>query len=153
MSTQDIDVTVTTPAEADTVYALLRDGATWPTWSPIGSFELDRPAADEPEGVGAVRIFRTPRPVGETVSVEQIVELIPDRRFSYVLISGLPLRGYRADVDLTPMDGGGTSIRWHSTFSARLPGVGPFYRVVLGRFVARVAQGLADHAASHPAQA
>ena len=127
------------------MYALLRDGATWPTWSPIGSFELDRPAADEPEGVGAVRIFRTPRPLGQTLSVEQIVELIPDRRFSYVLISGLPLRGYRADVDLTPTEGGGTAIRWQSTFSARLPGVGPFYCRVLGRFVAKAAQGLADH--------
>ena len=81
------------------------------------------------------------------MSVEQIVELVADRRFSYVLISGLPLRDYRADVDLTPTDDGGTAIRWHATFSGRLPGVGAFYQKVLGRFVAKVAQGLAERAA------
>ena len=149
MAFQDIDVTVTTSADPATVYALLRDGASWPSWSPIGSFELERPAADEPEGLGAVRIFRTPRPVGQSESHEQIVELIPDRRFSYVLVSGLPIRDYRADVDLTPTDDGGTSIRWHSTFrGGAVPGSGPFFRFVLGRFVAQVAQGLATRASA-----
>jgi hypothetical protein len=33
---------------------------------------------------------------------EEIVELIPDRRLSYVLLSGYPFRDYRADVDLEP---------------------------------------------------
>ncbi len=147
MAHHEIDVTVTTSADPATVYALLRDGASWPSWSPIGSFELERPAADEPEGLGAVRIFRTPRPIGQSESHEQIVELIPDRRFSYVLVSGLPIRDYRADVDLTPTDDGGTSIRWHSTFSGgRMPGSGPLFQRMLGKFVARVAQGLAARA-------
>ncbi len=147
MARHEIDVTVTTSAPPATVYALLRDGASWPTWSPIGSFELERPAADEPEGLGAVRIFRTPRPIGESVSHEQIVELVADRRFSYVLVSGLPIRDYRADVDLTPTAAGGTSIRWHSTFSGgRMPGSGPFFQYALGRFVAQVAEGLAARA-------
>jgi len=147
MGRQEIDVTVTTPADPATVYALLRDGAGWPDWSPIGSFELERPAADEPEGVGAVRIFRTPRPLGRSTSREQIVELIPDRRLSYVLISGLPVRDYRADVDLTPTDDGGTSIRWHSTFRGQTPGVGPLMQRVLGRFIDQTAHGLATRAA------
>lgn len=147
MGRHEIDVTVTTQADPATVYALLRDGASWPTWSPIGSFELERPAADEPEGLGAVRIFRTPLPIGQSESHEQIVELIPDRRFSYALISGLPIRDYRADVDLTPTDDGGTSIRWHSTFrGGAMPGSGTFYELVLGKFVTRVARGLAARA-------
>ena len=37
---------------------LLRDGATWPVWGKLDSFELERPGASEPEGLGAVRIFR-----------------------------------------------------------------------------------------------
>jgi uncharacterized protein YndB with AHSA1/START domain len=147
MGRQDIDVTATTSADPATVYALLRDGATWPSWSPIGSFELERPAADEPEGVGAVRIFRTPQRLGQSVSREQIVELIPDRRLSYVLISGLPVRDYRADVDLTPRPDGGTAIRWHSTFRGRAPGVGPFMQRVLGRFIDQMVRGLADRSA------
>ena len=69
MPSQDIRVSATTPASPETVYALLRDGASWPEWSPLGSFELERPAGDEPEGVGAIRIFRT----GRVTSREQIV--------------------------------------------------------------------------------
>ncbi len=140
-----IDVTAVSAAEPDTIYALLAEGSTWPTWSPIGSFELERPGPTAPEGLGAIRVFRT----GRTVSREELVELVPGRRLSYRLLSGLPLRGYRADVDLTP-DGTGTRIRWHSTFRPRVPGTGWLYRLVLGRFIQRCADGLAVYAAAAP---
>lgn len=55
---QHVDVQVQTSADAATVYALLRDGATWPTWSPIESFQLERVGELEPEGLGAIRMFR-----------------------------------------------------------------------------------------------
>ena len=42
MGSQVIEKTATTSAGADIVYALLRDGDTWPEWSPIDSFELER---------------------------------------------------------------------------------------------------------------
>lgn len=136
----EIDVRVTTTGSPATVYALLRDGATWPTWSPIGSFELRGEGTDDREGVGAIRMFRTAR----VTSVERIAELVPDRRLGYTLEHGMPLRDYRADVDLTP-DGGGTAIHWHSRFHAAIPGTGRFYRYVLGRFIRRCAEGLAAH--------
>jgi hypothetical protein len=141
MGLQEIDVRVTTTAPASTVYALLRNGASWPVWSPIGSFELREAAADEPEGIGAVRVFRT----GRVHSVERIVELVPDRRFGYALEHGLPITGYRADVDLTT-SGTGTEIRWHSTFRGTVPGTAWFCRLVLARFIKRCAEGLATHA-------
>ena len=130
----EIDVRVPTTASPAAVYALLRAGSTWPVWSPIRSFEL---RTDGAEDVGAVRVFRT----GQVTSVERIVELVPDRRLSYVLEHGMPLRDYRADVDVTPGE-----IRWHSTFRAKVPGTGWFYRWVLGRFIRRCAEGLAAHA-------
>jgi len=141
---QTIDVTAHSPADAAALYALLADGASWPTWSPLGSFELERPGGSEREGVGAVRVFRT----GRYTSREELVELVPGRRLSYVLLSGLPLRGYRADIDLTP-NGTGTEIRWHSTFRPKVPGTGWLYRVALTRFIRRCANGLA--AATQPA--
>src|SRR5215210_2273108 len=61
MGRQRIEHHATTSADPATVYALLRDGASWPSWSPIESFELERPGADEPEGVGAVRVLRAGR--------------------------------------------------------------------------------------------
>jgi hypothetical protein len=143
MARQHIDVRVRTTADPDRVYELLVDGAGWPVWSPLGSFELERPGDDEPEGVGAIRVFRT----GRVTSRERVVERVPGRRFSYELVSGLPLRGYRANIDLTP-DGDGTIIRWHSSFTARIPGTGWFYRRVLDSFLRRCAEGLAAHAAA-----
>jgi hypothetical protein len=137
MGLQDIDVKGRTSASPEAVYALLRDGSTWPAWSPLGSFELEAPGPDEPEGVGAIRVFRT----GRVTSRERIVELAPARRLSYELLSGLPLKGYRADVDLTP-DGEGTIVRWHSTFHAKIPGTGPLYRMALGRFIRQMVEGL-----------
>jgi hypothetical protein len=138
---QRISVRGVTPADADTVYALLRDGASWPRWSPLGSFELVREGKDEPEGLGAIRLFRT----GGIRSYEKIVALEPGRRFGYALDHGLPLRDYVAYVDLSPVDGG-TEIHWHSTFTAKIPGAGWFYRRFLGRFIGQVVAGLVDAA-------
>lgn len=140
-----IDVTVESAADPAAVYALLRAGETWPTWSPITSFEMVRPAP-APDGVGQIHIFHTKQVLNTVHSREEVVELVPDRRFSYTLLHGLPLKNYRADVDLTPT-ATGTSIRWHSTFSPAVPGTGWFYRAVLAAFIARCARGLAAHAA------
>lgn len=134
---QRISVRGVTAADADTVYALLRDGASWPRWSPLGSFELVRAGKDEPEGLGAIRLFRT----GGIRSYEEIVALEPGRRFGYALDHGLPLRDYIAYVDLSPVEGG-TEIHWHSTFTAKIPGTGWFYRRFLGRFIGQVVAGL-----------
>jgi uncharacterized protein YndB with AHSA1/START domain len=141
MPSQEIDVKATTRASPETVYALLRDGATWPEWSPLGSYELEESGENQSEGVGAVRMFRT----GWIRSREQIVELVPGRRLSYVLLSGLPIRNYRADVDLEPT-GDGTLIHWHSSFDPKIPGTGWLYRRQLGRFIERLVNGLAERA-------
>lgn len=147
MKRQHIDVRAHTTAHPETVYALLRDGASWPRWSPIGSFELERRAdSDDPEGVGAIRVFRSRRLGTKVTSREQIVELVPGRRFSYTLLSGMPIRGYRADVDLEPTKDG-TTIRWHSSFEPKVPGTGRLYRRILTGFIEECVSGLAAHAA------
>jgi Polyketide cyclase / dehydrase and lipid transport len=137
----EISVRVPTTASPHDLYELLRDGASWPVWSPIDSFELRRPAADEPEGLGAIRVFRT----GRHTSVERIAELVPAKRFSYELVRGLPLRGYRADIDLET-DGDTTVIHWHSTFRPKVPGTGWIYQRALGKFIQQCVEGLARYA-------
>jgi uncharacterized protein YndB with AHSA1/START domain len=143
MARQRIEHRATTSADPATVYALLRDGAGWPRWSPIESFSLEREGADEREGVGAVRVFRGGRVTGR----DEIVELVPDRRFAYTHTSSLPVRDYRGEVDLerTPE---GTAIKWVSSFEPKYPGTGWILRRALDGFVAKLANGLADHAAA-----
>ena len=141
MGRQRIEHRATTTADPATVYALLRDGASWPTWSPIDSVELERPGTGEPEGLGAVRLLRSGRVSGR----DTIVELVPERRFSYTHTSSLPVRDYRADVDLEPTPAG-TAIRWVSAFEPKVPGTGWLVRRALDGFVARLTHGLAAQA-------
>ncbi|WP_153034561.1 SRPBCC family protein [Amycolatopsis sp. YIM 10] len=137
MARKVIDVRAEFPVTPAQLYAVLREGARWPELTPLGSFELYRPGETEPEGVGAIRLFRTP----PFASYEQIVELEPDRRFSYTLLRGLPLRDYRVDATLTPV-GGGTELHWHCEFTPKIPGTGWFYRWFFGYFHAKVVAGL-----------
>jgi hypothetical protein len=145
MGQQVIDRTATTTGDPAAVYALLRDGSTWPEWSPLGSFELIDPGAPDdgaPEGVGAIRLFTT----GRVKSRERVVESRPGEVLSYTLQKGLPLRDYKAVITMTPTEGG-TEIRWHSTFRAKVPGTGWIYRRQLGAFIGECVQGLATAAA------
>ncbi|HEX3793193.1 MAG TPA: SRPBCC family protein [Acidimicrobiales bacterium] len=135
---QVIEHEVTSAAPPGAVYALLVDGSTWPSWTDFDSFELVDAGDGVPEGVGAVRIFHTKR----ISSRERVVRAEPDRLFSYVLESGMPLRDYVAVVTLTP-NGTGTTIRWRSTFRVKFPGTGWLYKSQLGRFIGQVAKDLA----------
>jgi uncharacterized protein YndB with AHSA1/START domain len=140
----EIDRRAVVPAPPAAVWADLVDGRSWPTWSPLGSYELVTAGSDGPDTpLGEVRIFRTKQVVGESEAREEVVEVVPERRLSYVLLGGLPLDGYRADIDLTPVDGG-TEVRWRSTFSAGAVR-GRFYRRFLGLFIQRCVDGLAAH--------
>jgi Polyketide cyclase / dehydrase and lipid transport len=138
MGRQRIEHHATTTADPATVYALLRDGASWPDWSPIDSVELERPGDTEPEGVGAVRVLRSGRVTGR----DTIAELVPDRRFAYAHASSLPVRDYRGEIDLTP-SAGGTEIRWVSTFRPKVPGTGALLRRGLDGFIEAMTDGLA----------
>ncbi len=141
MARQRIEHHATTSADPATVYALLRDGAGWPEWSPIESFALERQGAGEMEGVGAVRVFRAGRVTGR----DEIAELVPDRRLAYRHTSSLPIRDYVGEVDLEPRDGG-TEIRWVSTFRPLIPGTGALLRRGLDGFIAAMTDGLATRA-------
>lgn len=135
-------VRASSTAAPQDVYRLLEDGATWPQWSPIGSFALESEGPDGGESVGAIRVFTT----ASVHSREEILDLRPGELLSYSALSGLPIRAHRADVELTPSDGG-TAIAWREHFEPKVPGSGWLLRRFLRRFVQRCADGLAAHAA------
>ncbi len=138
----DIRVEVRSEAPPEAVWKLVADGASWPLHSQLGSFELEREGEEGGESVGAVRVFRT-RSRGRTyVSREQLVEIVPGRRLVYVLLSGLAVRDYRAEVDLSGADGGAL-LRWHSSFRPKIPGTGRLYERALRTMLTDLATGLA----------
>ncbi|MFI9006697.1 SRPBCC family protein [Actinosynnema sp. NPDC053489] len=140
---QRVDVRVRSDAPPERVYALAADSSTWPEWSPVVRYERER--AGDARGVGEVRVFHNKG--RKALTREEVVELTPNRRVGYVLLSGLAIRDYRAFIDFEP-DGGGTAIRWHSTFKPKTPGTGWLYRLVLQAVISRYARALAARAAS-----
>lgn len=146
MRGQPIAAEATTEAAPDAVWALLADRSTWPSWSPLGSHSGERPGQDgTPDGLGGIARFVT----GRYCVREEIVEREPPRRLSYALLSGLPLRDYRAVVELEPA-GAGTRIRWSATFAPKRPGTGWIYRLVLTRIFRGMVTGLATAACRRP---
>jgi hypothetical protein len=136
-SIKTINRTAVTSATPDIVYALLLDRPTWPSWSPLESFEHESDGIDGPNSLGAIGTFLT----GRTHSREELVELVPQRRLSYALLSGLPLRNYQGTVDIDAQRNR-TIIRWRSTFIAPF-GTGWAFRYGLGRFIGKTVAGLA----------
>ena len=140
-------VTARSAAPPDVVFDILADGARWSEWggplAPKSSWE--REGADEPGGVGAIRKLGA----WPVFSREEIVEHDRPRHLAYTLLSGMPVRDYRADVELTP-DGSGTTITWSGRFEPRIPGTGvvfeAFFRRVVGGFAKRLAATAATRA-------
>jgi predicted ester cyclase/uncharacterized protein YndB with AHSA1/START domain len=130
----EIDVRASTAAPPEQVWALLADVRTWPGWA-----GFDEAAVETGSGVGEVRRFR----LGRRTSRERVTVLEAPHRFAYELLSGLPIRDYRAEVTLEPRRGGGTEIRWRSSFEPQVPGTGGVIRTRLEGFIARAARALA----------
>ncbi len=135
----ELDAEARSSAPPERVWALLADVRTWPQWA-----DFDEAAVESGSGLGEVRSFRH----GRTRTRERVTAFEPPHRLDYDFLSGLPIRDYHAQVTLTREDGG-THIRWHSTFRARLPGTGRLIRRGLQRFVADTAERLA-RAAERP---
>ncbi len=70
--------------------------------TPLRKSALEREGEPAPNGVGAIRVLSA---VGPPLREETIAYEAPTR-FSYTLLSGLPVRDHVGTVELTPQDGG-----------------------------------------------
>lgn len=133
------------PAPVEAVWRLLADVRTWREWNAFGTSELERDGAPDPNGVGAIRRLGQ----GPVISREQILDFDPPHHLAYTILSGVPVRDYRADVELTP-DGDGTLISWRASFAPKIPGTGALMRAFLRGALRTTARRLA-RAATAPA--
>ena len=140
-------VEATSTASPDEVFALLADAPGWKDWAGplIREAHWDREGQPPPGGVGAIRRLGSKPFYGR----EEIVQYDPPHRLSYTILSGQPVRNYRADVDLTPVEGG-THIRWAGRFEPKVPGTGSLMRWYLGRIVGGFTRRLAAYAGARP---
>jgi len=69
----------------------------------------------------------------------------PPHHLGYRILSGFPVRDYRADVTLEAA-GTGTRIEWAGSYTPRWPGTGPLLQAVLARMMQRFADDVARYA-------
>lgn len=144
MSRQSFEAVAESAAPPDVVFALLADSTGWRRWAGplIRESTWDREGDPAPGGIGAVRKLG-----GYPIySREEIVAYDPPHHLAYVMISGQPVRDYRADVLLRESPGG-TTITWRGSFVPVVPGTGPLMRRFLGAVVGGFTRRLADYAA------
>jgi uncharacterized protein YndB with AHSA1/START domain len=89
-------------APPEIVFEVLTDHRGYAKITPLRKAELEREGEPAPNGVGAIRKLSA---VGPPLR-EEVVAYEPVSRFSYTLLSGLPVRNHVGTVELTPAAGG-----------------------------------------------
>lgn len=137
------DFTVHAAAPTAVVFDVLADAPRWHEWAgfSVATSEWEREGDPPPGGVGAIRRLGRAPMYGR----EQIVEYDEPVHLAYTILSGIPVRGYRADIDLLEADGG-TTIRWSGAFEPKVPGTGTLLGLLLGRVVLGYARAAAAEA-------
>ena len=89
-------------APPETVFEVLTDHRGYADITPVRKVEMEREGEPTPNGVGAIRVLRS---VGPPLR-EEVIAYDPPTRFSYTLLSGLPVRDHVGTVQLAPTDTG-----------------------------------------------
>lgn len=142
MSAGTYEIEVHASAAPTTVWNLVGDATTWSRWAAMARSDYEVEGDPAPHGVGAVRVLGT----GPFLSRERVVVHDPPHHLGYELLSGLPVRGYRADVHLSDDGAGGTNIVWKGTWASTAPLAGPAMAWFLPWVVRRIARSLASAA-------
>lgn len=106
-------------APTETVFEVLTDHAGYSKLTPLRKSELERAGEADPNGVGAIRKLTA---VGPPMREEVIAYEAP-RRFSYTVLTGLPVRDHVGTVELTE-EGGRTKMVYAVRTQPTLPVVG-----------------------------
>ena len=98
---------------------MLTDHRGYADITPMRRSELEREGEPAPNGVGAIRALRS---VGPPLR-EEVVSYERPSRFSYKVVSGIPVRDHLGTVLLTP-EGSGTRVTYAVKTTPTLPLVG-----------------------------
>jgi uncharacterized protein YndB with AHSA1/START domain len=106
-------------APPETVFELLVDHRGYSALTPVRKSVLEREGDPAPNGVGAIRKLSA---IGPPLR-EEVLTYEPPSRFSYTLLSGLPVRDHVGTVELTPA-GEGTKMTYAVRTMPTVPVVG-----------------------------
>lgn len=125
-------------APAGTVFEVLTDHRRYSQLTPLRKSELEREGEPAPNGVGAIRRLTA---IGPPLREEVIAYEAPSR-FSYTLLSGLPVRDHVGTVELSA-DGDGTRMVYAVRTQPTVPVVGGLVVAVVKQAVKGLVDGVA----------
>lgn len=125
-------------APPETVFEVLTDHRGYSKLTPLRKSELEREGEPAPNGVGAIRKLTA---VGPPMREEVIAYEAPSR-FSYTVLSGLPVRDHVGTVELKA-EGGGTKMVYALRTQPTLPVVGPVVIAVIKQAIKGLIDGVA----------
>lgn len=106
-------------APPETVFAVLTDHRRYTELTPLRKAELEREGTPDPNGTGAIRKLTA---IGPPMR-EEVIAFEAPTRFSYTVLSGLPVRDHVGTVELSAA-GAGTKMVYAVRTQPTLPVVG-----------------------------
>jgi len=125
-------------APPETVFEVLTDHRRYSELTPLRKSELEREGEPAPNGNGAIRKLTA---VGPPMREEVIAYEAPSR-FSYTVLSGLPVRDHVGTVELAA-DGSGTKMVYAVRTQPTLPIVGGVVVAVVKQAIKGLIDGVA----------
>lgn len=124
-------------ASPEVVFDVLTDHRRYAEITRLRKSTLEREGDPTPDGVGAIRVLAA---VGPPIREEVVVYERPSR-FSYKVLSGLPVRDHLGTVSLEPSDGG-TKVTYALKAIPTVPFVGKVVMIGLERAVTELLNGV-----------
>jgi uncharacterized protein YndB with AHSA1/START domain len=136
-------------APPETVFDVLTDHRRYTDITPLRRAELEREGEPAPNGLGAIRVLSAlPGPPMR----EEVIGYERPRRFSYKILSGLPVRDHVGTVELSPKDGG-TAVTYAVKTTPTIPLAGPVFMAILKKAIRDLIAGVAKESERRAADA
>ena len=135
-------------APPETVFDVLTDHRRYTEITPLRRAELEREGEPAPNGIGAIRVLRVAGPPMR----EEVLAYERPYRFSYKLLSGLPVRDHVGTVELQPTEGG-TEITYAVKTTPTIPLAGPVFMAILKKAIRGLIAGVSKESERRAADA
>lgn len=126
-------------AAPETVFDVLTDHRLYSELTPLRKSELEREGDPAPNGVGAIRILTLAGPPLR----EEVLGYERPSRFSYKVLSGLPVRDHVGTVSLEPAAGGATRVTYALVTTPTVPAAGGVVVAVVKQGIKQLLSGVA----------
>jgi uncharacterized protein YndB with AHSA1/START domain len=136
-------------APPEVVFDVLTDHRRYPEITSLRKAELEREGEPAPNGTGAIRVLTVAGPPMR----EEVLTYEPPFRFSYKILSGLPVRDHVGTVELQPNDNGGTEITYAVKTTPTVPFGGSVFMLVLKKAIKDLLGGVAKESERRAANA